>query len=129
MKRDISQKLTKQQGVWLEHIRQCQASGEPLSTYAARHDLSRQGIYRWKRRLQAMGALPPSDGRRGSRRDLSRGRPSAQRQGFVTARLSPEEAVAPSVRIHFRNGVVLEVGSSAVGRLQTDLLTQLAALP
>lgn len=58
-----------------------------------------------------------------------RGRPSAQRLGFVTARLSPEEAVAPSVRIHFRNGVVLEVGSSAVGRLQTDLLSQLAALP
>ena len=96
--------------------------------YAARHGLPRQGIYRWKRRLQAMGALPASDGRRAGKQATPERRQPIHRLGFVTARVAPEEVGHPSVRIHFPNGVVLEVGSSAAGLLKTDLLTQLAAL-
>ncbi len=129
MQNDSAQKLTEKQVTWLEHIRRCQASGEALSAYAARHELPRQGIYRWKRRLQAMGALPASDGRRAGKEVAPpEGGQQIHRLGFVTARVAPEEAAHPSVRIHFPNGVVLEVGSSAAGLLKTDLLGQLAAL-
>ena len=129
MQKDCSQKLTKKQAAWLEHIRGWQASGEALSAYAARQGIPRQGIYRWKRRLQALGLLTASDGRRRGEKGAATRPSGAQRLGYVTARIAPEEAGHPSVRIHFRNGVVLEVGSSAAGLLKTDLLTQLAALP
>ena len=128
MQHNSPAKLTPKQATWLEHLRCCQASGEALSAYAARHGLPRQGIYRWKRRLQAMGALPASDGRRAGKEAAPEGRQPIHRLGFVTARVAPEEVGHPSVRIHFPNGVVLEVGSSAAGLLKTDLLTQLAAL-
>ena len=135
MQNDSPAKLTPKQATWLEHIRRCQASGEALSAYAARHELPRQGIYRWKRRLEAMGALPASDSRRARQalQDDKEAAPEARRHlhrlRFVTARVTPEEATHPSVRIHFPNGVVLEVGASAGGLLKTDLLRQLAALP
>lgn len=131
MHNDSGTKLTKRQASWLEHIRRCEVSGETVSGYAARHELSRQGMYRWRARLRTMGVLPGEDGcgTSSSRHAAVSRQPS--RLGFITARLACEASSDshPSLRIHLPNGVVLEVGATGAGILDSDLLSQLAVLP
>ncbi len=130
MQDDSGTKLTKRQASWLEHLRRCQASGETVSSYAARHELSRQGMYRWRSRLRSMGVLCGEEGGTSGPRASARSQPPSS-LGFITARLACEARSEPhpSLRIHLRNGVVLEVGATGAGLLDSDLLSQLAVLP
>jgi hypothetical protein len=131
MQDDSGTKLTKRQANWLEHIRRCQANGETVSSYAARHELSRAGMYRWRSRFRVMGVLPGEygGGESGSGDAAVSQQPSSL--GFIAARLACEASsdTHPSLRIHLSNGVVLEVGATGTGILNTDLLSQLAVLP
>ena len=131
MQNGTGAKITKKQATWLEHLRACTASGETLTSYAATHELRPQQLYRWKRRLQALGLLEKSrDGRRSAVRSETFPRRPAD-LGFIAARLaaSDDRHTRSGLRIHFRNGVVLEVDVSCTGVLDADLLSQLAALP
>jgi hypothetical protein len=56
-----SKQLMKKQAYWLKHLRGCEASGQPLATYAASHDLKPQQLYDWKSRVWAVGAWEPSE--------------------------------------------------------------------
>ena len=131
MKNGTERRITKKQAAWLERLRACEASGETLTRYAATHELRPQQLYRWKGRLQALGLLEkPADGRTSAARCEASLRSPAD-LGFITARLAADDDrhAHTGLRIHFRNGVVLEVGASFAGVLHGDLPSQLATLP
>jgi hypothetical protein len=44
---------------WLQHLRECAASGEHLSVYAQRQGLDADEGYRWTRILRRAGLWPP----------------------------------------------------------------------
>jgi hypothetical protein len=45
--------------LWLQHLRECAASGERLSVYAQRQGLDADEGYRWTRILRRAGLWPP----------------------------------------------------------------------
>lgn len=136
MKTSPGRKLTAKQTFWLEHLRRWQGSGETLSAYAAGHGLSRQAAYCWKARLRARGLFaerPEVSNSPSPRRQPARG-PSVPVRDlkFIAARVGREDdeqqRAQPGLRIRFPNGIVLEVGPSCLGALESDLATRLAAL-
>ena len=117
MQNGTEARITKKQATWLEHLRACKASGETLTRYATTHGLRTQQLYRWKSRLQALGLLEKSaDDRTTATRSEAWLRSSAD-LGFITARLGADDDrhTRTGLRVHFRNGVVLDVGVSCTG--------------
>ena len=136
MEAGVGRKLTSKQALWLEHLRGWQASGERLGAYAAGHGLSQRAAYWWKAYLRDRGlfAEQPEACDQPSLTQAPPGRPSTPGRDlkFIAARLAREDSeyqqVPPGLRIRFPNGIVLEVGPSCLGALDTDLATRLAAL-
>ncbi len=136
MEAGVGRKLTSKRALWFEHLRGWQASGERLGAYAAGHGLSQRAAYWWKAYLRDRGlfAEQPEACDRPSLMPQPPGRPWAPARDlkFIAARLARADdehrRAQPGVRIHFPNGIVLEVGRSCLGALDTDLATRLAAL-
>ena len=129
-----AKRLTAKQRYWLEHVRACAESGEVPAKYAASHDLGVRQFYSWRARLGKMGLLgeavsPRRSGRkRGAGEVGRRSAKASPKLGFTAVRVSspgPEGAL----RIRFRNGILLELGSSFRGVPDAQLLSLLAALP
>jgi hypothetical protein len=134
MRSDDSRPPTAKQAYWLKHLRDCEASGQPLTTYAAAHDMAPQHLYTWRSRLRALGLLPaettnpkkPASKKPAQRRRHRRLTPP----GFIAARVVTDERPPwpTGLRIRFPNGVWLEVGSSTQATSDPRLLSLLAAL-
>jgi len=130
-----SKQLTKKQAYWLKRLREWEASGQSVATYARSHGLLPQQLYTWKTHLRALGVWEPSGTvlkKRATTKPAQMHRHSRPaKRGFIAARIAPTELVPPSpgLRIRFPNGVVLEVGSAVHALPDARLLSLLAALP
>lgn len=102
--------LTERQRFWRDHLRRCEASGESVAAYAARHGLSRSAMYFFRRVLRARA------------KPLSAASPLASHR-FVRAGVA--SATLPC-RAHLRNGVVIEFG--VAGEQLDAVLRSLAEL-
>lgn len=96
------QMLTERQQYWLEHLQRCEASGEPLKSYADAHSLSVHSLYEAKRRLKRRGVFAEERA------------PAAK---FV--QVARVQSTAPMCRVQFANGawVELEVGADELDRV------------
>lgn len=124
------QELTKKQRFWLSHLRACEESGQSKVSYAAAHGLKPKYLYNWKTRLIQVGVLPsafatsvektsrvPDPIRKSKRAALS----------FAAVRVAG--VTETGIRIHFPNGILLEIGASTESIPSQQLLSLLAALP
>jgi transposase-like protein len=133
MKERRSRSLTAKQRYWLEHVRACESGGQVLASYAGSHDLGVGQLYSWRTRLRKMGLLGGSvsargsEGKKGCGSVAQRRGKKSSKLGFTAVRVPAPDG--PAVRIRFRNGILLELGSSVDGTPDGQLLSLLAALP
>ena len=135
MQSNDSRQLTTKQAYWLKHLREYEASGQPLGTYAASHEFQPQHLYTWRSRLRALGVLQAPERARRKRAAkkpvLMRRQSRPAELGFIAARVATDNnpPLTTGIRIRFPNGVTLEVGSSVQAMPDARLLSLLAALP
>ena len=78
--------LSERQRFWLEHVRQCEASGQTVKAYAAEHELSAVSLYSYRKRFGATRSATPR---------------------LVRAQVA---STTLPCRVHLRNGLVVEFG-------------------
>ena len=112
---------TKRDQFWLRHHEAQVASGGSAKVYASTHGISVQALYQSRKRLRALGLLPPG-------RSRTRSREAAAR--FSKVAVAPVAAIEPPrFRIELPNGAVLEwSGAASLGPV-ADLLERMARLP
>jgi hypothetical protein len=106
--------LSSRQREWLEHLKQCKASGETMRAYAKRHRLSVQAMYQAAKDLRRRGALAPAA--------RSRTEPRAS---FV--RVSTPPSGLASWRVRFAGGAVLEGAGTLSNESLATLVEALSA--
>lgn len=112
---------TERDRFWLKHHEAQVASGETAKAYAAACGISVQALYQSRRRLRALGLLPPGQSRGPSTHPTAR---------FSKVAVAPvPEIEPPRFRIELPNGAVLEwSGAASVGPV-ADLVDRMARLP
>ena len=112
---------TERDRFWLKHHEAQVASGDTAKVYAAARGISVQALYQSRKRLRALGLLPPGRSRRGSKEARAR---------FSKVAVDPVPAIEPPrFRIELPNGAVLEwSGAASVGPV-ADLVERMARLP
>ncbi len=106
---------------WLRHHEAQGASGDTAKVYAAEHGISVQALYQSRKRLRALGLLPPGRSTRRSKEATAR---------FSKVAVAPVPTIEPPrFRIELPNGTVLEwSGAASVGPV-ADLVERMARLP
>ena len=112
---------TERDRYWLKHHEAQVASGDTAKAYASAQGISVQALYQSRKRLRALGVLPPGRSIR---------RPKEAPARFSKVAVTPVSAIEPPrFRIELRNGAVLEwSGAASLGPV-ADLLERLARLP
>jgi hypothetical protein len=112
---------TERDRFWLRHHEAQVASGDTAKAYAAAHGISVQALYQSRKRLRALGLLPPGQ---------ATGSSSRARAGFSKVAVAPVPTIEPPrFRIELPNGAVLEwSGAASVGPV-ADLVERMARLP
>ena len=112
---------TERDRFWLRHHEAQVASGDTAKVYASTHGISVQALYQSRKRLRALGLLPP--GRTGARSKQAMAR-------FSKVAVAPVSSIEPArFRIELPNGAVLEwSGAASLGPV-ADLLERMARLP
>lgn len=127
------QDLTKKQQFWLSHLRACEKSGQSKVSYAAAHGLKPKYLYNWKARLIQVGILPEALATSVEKPslvpDLIRKPQRAKTAGLSFAAVRVAGVTETGIRIHFPNGILLEIGASSESISSQELLSLLAALP
>ena len=96
--------LSERQRHWLEHVRECEESGQTTKAYAEAHSLSTSALYTWRKRLAERGLWSS----RGSR--------------FERVQVSALTRSSSEWRITLPNGVEVEFsGSVAVAEVSRVL--------
>ena len=127
------QELTKKQRFWLSHLRACEESGQSKVSYAAAHGLKPKYLYNWKTRLIQVGILPDalatSVGKPSRTPNPIRKPQRAKTAGLSFTAVRVAGVTETGIRIHFPNGILLEIGASTESIPSQQLLSLLAALP
>ncbi|MFC1681485.1 transposase [Pseudomonadota bacterium] len=89
--------LSERQRHWLEHVRECEESGQTTKAYAETHGLSTSLLYTWRKRLAERGLWPS----RASR--------------FERVQVSSMTRSVSEWRITLPNGVRVEFSGSVAG--------------
>lgn len=110
-------KLTDKGRYWLNHLQQCQASGQSMAAYAKAQGLGLKSFYRWRKQLRLLPA----------------GRQEEVLPSFHRIRLSGSAAVSAqnntlSVLVHLPNGIDCELKQIPIKTL-TEALLAVAKLP
>ncbi len=131
-----SQGLTEKQRFWLSHLKACEESGQSKVSYAAAHGLKPKYLYNWKTRLILAGYLPNASSSPAATSHSAVPDPLPKSAGnkptglsFAAVRISGEGTANAGIRIHFPNGILLELDSSAQSSPSQQLLSHLSALP
>jgi len=94
---------TERDRFWLDHEAALAASDQTAKAYAAEQGLSLYALYQARKRLRALGLLPPVRPRR------SPSKRGARSVAFSKVELaSPPSAVRPDFRLALPNGLILE---------------------
>ena len=112
---------TERDRFWLKHHEAQEASGETAKAYASAQGISVQALYQSRKRLRALGVLPPGRSTRRSKQAPAR---------FSKVAVAPVPTIEPArFRIELPNGAVLEwSGAASLGPV-ADLLERMARLP
>ena len=110
-------KLTDKGRYWLNHLQQCQASGQSMAAYAKAQGLGLKSFYRWRKQLRLLPA----------------GRQEEVLPSFHRIRLSGSAAVSAqnntlSVLVHLPNGIDCELKQIPIETL-TEALLAVAKFP
>lgn len=109
------QGLTDKQRYWLEHIKACEARGQPLSAYAAEHQLGLKSCYRWKSLLTQIGLLA----------DMAVAVPV-----FRPVQIKPVSMSTGHFRFTLPNGILVEIqGDCDPAQLKQMLITACCIIP
>jgi len=118
--------LSERDRFWMEHHEAQVASGQSGKEYVAERDLSLDAVYRARKRLRAMGALPPA--RTGSRKPAEtheRGGPVR----FAKVAVSAPRIEASSLRVELANGITLEWSGVTEAAPIVELIERVRQLP
>jgi len=113
MQTNRDSELTERQGYWLSHIRRIRELRLSMAAYARDQGISVAALYYWKKRLKALGVLPDE----------------VAVAGFAAVRIQPAPGDCACCRIHFPNGVTVEVGETLAGAGLSQLLASVSRLP
>jgi hypothetical protein len=117
-KKDLASNLTDKEQYWLNHLQQCQVSGQNMAAYAKAQGLGLKSFYRWRKRLRFLQA-----GRQGTVL------PSFHRIRLTGSAVAvPAQNNALSLRVHLPNGIDCDVKQLTIATLNEALLA-LAKLP
>jgi hypothetical protein len=115
--------ITDRDRFWLDHQTAQSASGQTAKEYASAHDLSLHAFYQARKRLRALGVLPPAT----SERKPKTNEPPARTVSFSKGDVAPN-AIEPRFRLELPSGVALEWPGGAVPESVALLLERLARL-
>jgi hypothetical protein len=116
-------RATERDQFWLDHEAALAASGLTTKAYAAEHELSFHAFYQARKRLRALGLLPPADP------PDKRTKKSAPREPVAFSKVeirAPREA-AGEFRLSLPNGFVLEWSGPELPEGLVGLLERLTA--
>lgn len=111
-------KLTDKGRYWLNHLQQCQASGQSMAAYAKAQGLGLKSFYRWRKQLRLLPA----------------GRQEDVLPSFHRVRLAGSAAAVSaqnntlSLLVHLPNGIDCEFKQITIETL-TEALLAVAKLP
>lgn len=111
-------KLTDKGRYWLNHLQQCQASGQSMAAYAKAQGLGLKSFYRWRKQLRLFPA----------------GRQEEVLPSFHRIRLAGSASAVSaqnntlSVLVHLPNGIDCELKQIPI-KTQTEALLAVAKLP
>jgi hypothetical protein len=115
--------LSERDRFWLEHHEAQVASEQTGKEYVAKHDLSLHAFYQGRKRLRAIGVLPPARGERAKTRGASR----AVR--FAKIAVSAPRAEDPHLRIQLTNGIAMEWSGMTEADAIVGLVERMRQLP
>lgn len=117
--------LSERDRFWMKHHEAQVASGQNGKVYAAAQDLSLQAFYQARKRLRAIGALPPA--REQQKKAAVMGQ-SLQGVRFAKVAVTAPRTEVPRLRIELANGIAVEwAGAIEVGPV-LDLIERIAQL-
>jgi len=115
-----SHEPTERDRYWLDHEAAVVASGQTAKAYAAEHGLSLHAFYQARKRLRALGFLPP-----GRPRTV---RPKAKAPAFSKLELLSPRRSGADFRLGLPNGLTFEWSGSELPSPVVDLLERLIQL-
>jgi transposase InsO family protein len=111
---------TERDRFWLDHEAALAASDQTAKAYAAEQGLSLHALYQARKRLRALGLLPPSRSRRRP------SKPEPPSVAFSKVELASPPAMArPDFRLSLPNGLVLEWSGAELPEAVVELVERL----
>lgn len=111
---------TERDGFWLDHEAAVAASELTAKAYAAEQGLSLHALYQARKRLRALGLLPASAKRQGSKKPV----PAV---AFSKVEVRSPRPVPAEFRLSLPGGVVLEWSGTALPPAVVDLVERLTS--
>jgi hypothetical protein len=113
--------VTERDQFWLDHEAALAGSGLTTKEYAAEHGLSFHAFYQARKRLRALGLLPPADQKRKPTKKPGSREPVA----FSKVEIRAPSAAVGEFRLSLPNGFVLEWSGPEVPEGLVGLLGRL----
>jgi hypothetical protein len=118
--------LSERDRFWLEHHEAQVASGQSGKEYVAAHDLSLDAFYQGRKRLRAIGVLPPA---RAEGAKATAPVASSREVRFAKVAVSAPRAEGPRLRIELANGIAMEWSDVTEADPIVELIERIRALP
>ena len=119
--------LSERDQFWLKHHEAQVASGQSGKEYAAEKELSLHALYQARKRLRAIGALPPARARLGEKRAGASGSKRGVR--FAKVAVAAPRVDASRLRIELMNGIALEWSGTMEADPIVELIERVRQLP